>query len=53
VGHLPLTEDKESLSSDHEILWSEEELDRHSEVTIKKLFNGTKNIDNFLSQVPL
>ena len=44
ASHLPPTEDKESSSSDHEVLWSDEELDRHPEVTIKKLFNSAQNI---------
>jgi hypothetical protein len=44
ASHLPPTADKESLSSDDEILWSDEELDRHPEVTIKKLFNSAQNI---------
>jgi hypothetical protein len=44
TGRLMPTEDEENSSSSHEILWSDEELDEHSEVTVKKLFHGASNI---------
>ena len=42
TGCLTPSEDEESSSSGHEVLWSEDELDKHSEVTMKKLFHGAQ-----------
>ena len=39
TGHFTVSDDENS-SSGPEVLWSEDELDEHSEVTMKKLFHG-------------
>jgi hypothetical protein len=36
--------EEESSSSGDEVWWTDEDLDKHSDVTIKKLFHGAKNI---------
>jgi len=44
TGQSTPMEEKESLSSDDEVLWSDEELDEHAETTISKLFHGGQKI---------
>jgi len=44
ASSLPPRQDEESSSSGEEVLWSDEELDNQSEITIKKLFHGAQNI---------
>jgi hypothetical protein len=44
ASHQTPKKDDEGTSSGHEILWTDEELDKHPEVTIKKLFHGAQNV---------
>jgi len=44
TGQSTPMEEEESLSSDDEVLWSDEDLDEHAETTISKLFHGGQKI---------